>query len=288
MNKRCRLCTRKLTLGLGMLLLLEAPGMLFGEPAPAAAVAAFDNYALALEARLARQHRTPAGFLSPWPAAEDSRLQRGEPLLEELSPPPAAMPAGALLHHWRATAFVPGAQAGDFERLLRDFAAYPHVFAPQVTEARVVTPAAGPDHLQATMRVRQHHVLTVVLDTTYDVTFGRLDLQHAFSLSRSLNIAELTVSGSPAADHGFLWRLNTYWSWEERDGGLYLQVESVSLTRAIPAGLGWAVRPYVQSIPRESLEFTLRAAANALRQNALRQSQAQNRIQNQNSERTTR
>jgi hypothetical protein len=69
------------------------------------------------------------------------------------------------------------------------------------------------------------------------------------------------VVGS-SEDHGFLWRMNTYWSWQERDGGLYLQVESVSLTRGIPVGLGWAVRPFVESIPRESLEFTLRASRN--------------------------
>ena len=66
-------------------------------------------------------------------------------------------------------------------------------------------------------------------------------------------------------EHGFLWRQNTYWSYEEADGGLYLQIESVSLTRSIPHGLGWAVRPYVESIPRESLAFTLRSASNAIR-----------------------
>ncbi len=65
--------------------------------------------------------------------------------------------------------------------------------------------------------------------------------------------------------HGFLWRLNTYWSYEERDGGLYLQVESVSLTRSIPHGLGWMVGPFIETIPRESLEFTLRSTCSALR-----------------------
>jgi hypothetical protein len=75
--------------------------------------------------------------------------------------------------------------------------------------------------------------------------------------------AERTLSANE--DHGFLWRLNTYWSYAELDGGLYLQIEAVSLTRSIPRGVGWAVQPYVESIPRESLEFTLRSACNALR-----------------------
>ena len=74
---------------------------------------------------------------------------------------------------------------------------------------------------------------------------------------------ERTLSANE--EHGYLWRMNTYWSYEERDGGLYLQIEAVSLTRSIPHGLGWAVRPYIESIPRESLEFTLRSACNGLR-----------------------
>jgi hypothetical protein len=44
-----------------------------------------------------------------------------------------------------------------------------------------------------------------------------------------------------------------------------MQIESISLTRDIPAGLGWLIGPFVQSVPRESLEFTLNATRNALR-----------------------
>jgi hypothetical protein len=59
--------------------------------------------------------------------------------------------------------------------------------------------------------------------------------------------------------------MNTYWSYEERDGGLYIQIESVTLSRSIPTGLGWAIGPFIESVPRDSLEFTLRATSNALR-----------------------
>jgi hypothetical protein len=122
------------------------------------------------------------------------------------------------------------------------------------------------------MRVRQRHVITVVMDTEYAVEFGRAGVGQGWSVSRSTRIAEIEGAGtskeralSAAEEHGFLWRQNTYWSYEERDGGLYMQVESVSLTRAIPVGLGWAVRPFVESVPRESLEFTLRAVCGALK-----------------------
>jgi hypothetical protein len=122
------------------------------------------------------------------------------------------------------------------------------------------------------MRVLRHYVITVVLDTDYDVTFARRDPQHGYSISRSTRISEIESPGtpkertlSPTEDHGFLWRLNTYWTYEERDGGLYMQIETVSLSRSIPRGLGWAVGPFVEKVPRESLEVTLRSTCNALR-----------------------
>ena len=87
-----------------------------------------------------------------------------------------------------------------------------------------------------------------------------------------MKITEIDAAGtskeramSPDEDHGYLWRLNNYWSYEEGDGGLYIQVESVSLSRAVPKGLGWAIGPFVNSVPRESLEFTLKATRDALK-----------------------
>ena len=68
-------------------------------------------------------------------------------------------------------------------------------------------------------------------------------------------------------DGGYLWRLYTYWRMLERDGGTYVQCESITLTRGIPMGLGWLVGPFVTSIPRESLTFTLETTrATLLRQ----------------------
>jgi len=221
---------------------------------------------------MAQQHRSPNGFIAPLtPAAQsETRLRSGELIIEHLTPSTTADFHGAMLHHWRGTAFVPGATAADFERLMKNYNAYPRYYAPQVLQSKILSQQG--DHFQVIMRVRQRHVLTVVMDTTYDVAFGRLDALHGYSLSHSTQIAEIDSPGtdheralSPSEEHGFLWRLNTYWSCEERDGGLYMQIESVSLTRSIPAGLGWAIGPFVSSVPRESLEFTLRSTGNALR-----------------------
>lgn len=236
------------------------------EPSPAA-LAGFNAYVAKVEGRLAQEHGSASMFLAP---EDSSRLDRGDPIVEELTPGGGEGLPGALLHDWRGTAFVPGATAADFERVMEDFSAYPRYYAPQVVSTRVLEHQG--DHFQVRMRVRQQHVITVVMDTTYDVTFGRLDARHGYSTSRSTRVDEIASPGSrnehalSAGDnHGFLWRMNTYWSYEERDGGLLIQIESVSLTRSIPAGLGWAVGPFIESIPRDSLEFTLQGTSRALR-----------------------
>jgi len=236
------------------------------EPTTAAS-SDFNTYVTTVEARLAKQHRSAETFLAP---VDATRLRQGELITERLTPEAGEELPGALLHDWRGTAFVPGAKAEDFERLMRNFAAYPQHYAPQVLRAKVLSQQG--DHYRVIMRVRQKHILSVVMDTDYDVSFGRLDAQHGYSRSRSTRVAEIDSPGtakeralSPSEEHGFLWRLNTYWSYEERDGGLYIQIESVTLTRSIPTGLGWAIGPFIESIPRESLEFTLRATRDALR-----------------------
>ncbi|HEY2002369.1 MAG TPA: hypothetical protein VGG80_08625 [Acidobacteriaceae bacterium] len=273
--KRCfltRICTG--------LLLLAASQLAMAQPTPEA-VAAFNAYASTVESRLAQQHRSDDAFLASTASdrgTETMRLRNGELIVDRIvdripdqhfSSSEAEF-SGSMLHHWRGTAFVPGATAADFERLMQNFPAYPQYFSPQVLQAALI--AQSGVRMQASMRVRQQHVLTVVMDITYDIDYARLDKQHGYSISRSTRIAEIDSPGTASEralnageQHGFLWRLNTYWSYEEKDGGLYLQIESISLTRSIPHGLGWVIRPYIESIPRESLEFTLRSTCNALR-----------------------
>jgi hypothetical protein len=247
-------------------LILPPRAQAFAEPKPAA-VSAFNGYVAEIEDRLDKQHKSATEFL----VNEDSaRLSRGEQIVEKVTPSIGTDLPGAMLHHWRGTAFAPGATAADFERIMQNFDAYPQVYEPEVSQATIMT--HQDDQFQVQMRTRQKHVITVVMDMNLDVVFGRLDAQHGYSQSRSTQISEIAAPDTPKEhalgpeeNHGFLWRLNTYWSYEERDDGLYMQIETVSLSRSIPEGLAWAIKPFVESVPRESLEFTLRATCNALK-----------------------
>ena len=264
-------------LAAGSLLLFLAVAARVGAEPTEEATAAYNSYISQVETRLAQKHQTTCVSLAD---ADLGRLRNGELVVEQVSPGTNEKLPGAQLYDWRGTAFVAGGKPEDFVRLMKAYDAYPQTFSPEMLRAHVVTHEG--DHYQVIMRVRQKHILTAVLDITYDVTFGRGGSggdssggpwgSADTSTRAAQQIAEIDQAGTsqeralaPSEEHGYLWRQNNYWSYEVRDGGLYIQIESISLSRSIPAGLGWAIGSFTKSIPRETMEFTLRCMRDALR-----------------------
>jgi hypothetical protein len=239
-------------------------------PPHAKANAAFDSYVAQLESQLEQQHRSADGYIALTgadPQSIEARLLHGELIVEKKAA--GKKVPGGMIHHWRGTMFVPGATAADFLGIVQDADHFTTYYKPQVVRSKLV--ASSGDLRQVSMRLRQHKVITVTLDTMYDVRYGALDPRHGYSTSRSTQVTEIADADTahehalvPGDDHGFMWRLNSYWSYAQRGEGLLLQLEAVSLTRDVPLGLDWIVGPFVFSIPRESLEFTLNATRAAL------------------------
>lgn len=168
----------------------------------------------------------------------------------------------ALIHDWLGAVFVPAANAGDGLAVLRDVPRYPEIYSGEILEARLLS-AAG-NRRRVLFRVVKKKVITVVLETEYDVEDRFPAPGQAQVWSRSVRVAEVEDAGKPServkapdTGWGFLWRLNSYWHLEERDGGLLMECRAISLTRDIPAALAWIVRPMVASLPREALAGTL-------------------------------
>jgi hypothetical protein len=114
-------------------------------------------------------------------------------------------------------------------------------------------------------------VITVVLNTEHEIDYFRDSPERAHSRSSAVRIAEVENAGNsderekpPGDDGGFLWRMETWWRMEEGDGGVYVQSEVVSLTRDIPVVLSWMIKPFVTSIPKETLTATLVATRKAV------------------------
>jgi hypothetical protein len=176
---------------------------------------------------------------------------------------PIAIPNG-LIHDWTAALLVPNATVEKALAMFQNYGAYQTVFAPEVAESKLLA-HDGP-HWKAYLKLRRKKVVTAVLNSEYDVEYRPLGEGRWAILSRSTKITELDGDRerAPGEGHGYLWRLNAYWLLEPRPTGLYLECRSISLTRDIPTGLGWAVRPIVASLPKESLQSTIEAAARAI------------------------
>ena len=166
---------------------------------------------------------------------------------------------GGMIHHWIGTTFIPGVSLAQTIAFLQDYDNHCKYYAPDVERSRIISHDGN--HFGVYLRLRKK---IAVLDTEYDVNYKWLSKTEASARSLSARIREVQNAGQKnefempvGKDNGFMWRLNSYWRFAERDGGTYVQLEAISLTRDIPVGLGWLIGPFVESIPKESLEFTL-------------------------------
>lgn len=264
-------------ISLGAVTLL--PGQISSVKLEPEMVAAFDRYVAATEARINSELQRPDKFLYidglPAARAETIRknLRDGQVYMQALVTRDAAgneiEAPDALIHHWLGDVFVPGAKLADVIAVVQDYDHHQDYYRPEVVRSRLVS-HQGND-FKIFYRVRKHKVITVTLDTDHDVRYFPVDETHWHSQSFSTRIQEISNAGEKdesakpvGDDSGFLWRLDSWWRFEEKDGGVYVECESVSLTRDIPTGLGWLIKPFVTSIPRESLQNTMSSTRTAV------------------------
>lgn len=176
---------------------------------------------------------------------------------------PIPCPDG-MIHHWEGLVFIPGVHVDDVLQILQDYDHHSSYYAPDVAQSRLES--RDDQHFRVFLRFRRQKIITVVLNTEHDVRYFRDGPDRAHSRSSATHIAEVDNPGKANErekprqdDGGFLWGMETWWRMEEKDGGVFVQSEVVSLTRDIPAGLGWMIGPFVTSIPKDTLTFTLLA-----------------------------
>ena len=171
----------------------------------------------------------------------------------------------ALIHDWAAATFAPGATVEKALSVLQSYDGYKNIYAPQVTDSKLLDRKGNKFRVYLRLN-KSKGVISAVLDSEYDVEFRALDGGRWSKLSRSTKINEIQF-GKAQPDGtglGFLWRLNAYWVIEPRPGGVYLECRSISMSRDIPPGLGWMIKPMVTTLPKESLRDTMLATARAV------------------------
>lgn len=234
-------------------------------------VKAFERYVRVTESRIDAEVRDERRFLFIDTLADAERqarlhdLRAGRMVIERLETQEAGaaidVPDG-LAHHWLGLVFVPGGTTAAAVHLLQDYDRHAEIYAPAVNRSRVTTRAG--DTFRVYLRFFMKRVISVTVDTDHDAHFTHVSPTRAYSRIASTRVQEVRAADTRSErlepvgrDGGYLWRINSYWRFLERDGGVYVQCESISLSRGIPFGLGWVVGPFVTSIPRESLTFTL-------------------------------
>jgi hypothetical protein len=264
-------------------LMIGAALVLSAQPGAAAelkpqTIAAFDRYVSHTEARIASEVASADRFIFVDAMAEPRRrqaeqaLRSGELVIERLTTRDrdrAIEAPDGMIHHWIGLVFARGVTLEQAVGLLQDYDRHQDVYRPAVAASRLVSRTG--DTFLVFLRFYQKKGITVVVNSDHEARFTRSGSDRAHSRIVSTRIAEVDDPGTPrerekpvGQDNGFLWRLNTYWRFLERDGGTYVQCESISLTRRIPFALAWLIGPFVNSIPRESLEFTLNTTRRVL------------------------
>lgn len=241
-------------------LLLVGPALPLGAQSPAA-LEGWQAYTSTID----RRHRESAGAFF---ALDERRVQGwreratgGEIPMTEVEPPGIT---DGKMHHWAGAVYVPRTTVGAVVQRMQDGAGRESEVYDEVKASKLLE--KNGDRLRVFMKLeRDATVLTVTYHTEHLVEYHRLG-HRATSRSVSMKIAELAEAGTaqerekrPGEDHGFLWRLNAYWRFEQMGDGVLIECESVSLSRSVPFVVRPVVGPIANRIARESLERTLRS-----------------------------
>jgi len=178
------------------------------------------------------------------------------------------VPQGAI-HHWLGSALIPNVTVEEVLHALIH-AVEPQELQDDVLESRVLA-RPGDDRLELFLKLRRKQVVTVHFNSEHAAAYTRHRPGLASSRSVATRIAELDGAGTPrerekpvGRDRGFLWRLNTYWRYQQVDGGVIIELESISLSRGIPRLLRWMVSPLINRAARDVLTQTLASMAEVL------------------------
>jgi hypothetical protein len=258
-----------------------ASGGAIGAELKPATVAAFDAYVRLVESRTDDEVRRPDAFLyldtldGERRRAAEAAVRKGDIIIDPLKARDRGKAVGipdGRVHHWIGVGFVPGVRLTDAVKLLQDYDRHAEIYQPAVQRSKVL--ARDGERFRVFLRFYQKKGIAVTVNSEHEAEFFRAGEDRVHSRIRSTRIAEVADAGKPGEhekpvgrDGGYLWRLNTYWRFLQRDGGTYVQCESITLTRDIPFGLGFLVGPFVNSIPRETLTFTMERTREALRAN---------------------
>jgi len=224
---------------------------------------AWNHYLLAVDARMKARLEPNRSFL--WIDEDAQRLRQIRSGGIEVAPvgPGLQSVHHGLIHDWIGGAFIAGVSIEEVLATVRNYQMYPEFFKPTVVTAKGL--AWAENHDVFSMRWMQRVLfLSAGLDGQYESYYHRLDSTHLYNVTYSTRLQEITNYGAanermlaPDQGPGFVWRVYSVTRCQQRDGGVYLEIEGVVLSRDIPFAMRWFIKPIVDELSRRSLITTL-------------------------------
>jgi hypothetical protein len=223
------------------------------------------------------EQRLSAGKAFLWVDEEPERLARvraGEILVSPVGPQtPKRLPSG-LIHDWVGAVFIANVTRKDVLQVVSDYARYKDLYPPTVVDSKVIATSEAKDRFSMLL-VNTSLLLKTAFDIDSESCYVHVDDRRGYSVARTTRIQEVEEYGGPTQrilhegqGHGLIWRLFSITRYVERDGGVYLELEAIGLSRDIPASLRWLVEPTIRRVSRGSLSTTLRQTEIGVRSRA--------------------
>jgi hypothetical protein len=239
-------------------------------------VSAWDDYLQSVNSALRDRTRPGGSFL--WADEEPERIAKvhnGEIVVAPAPGPSPRKVPGGLIHHWIGAAFLANATLDDILEVIHDYDRYREFYRPSVIESRVVARNASHDDFSMLL-MNKAFFLKMALDADCETTNVRLDDRRFYSVSRATRVQEIEDYGQPGEHRlpegegrGYIWKLFSIARLEQRDGGVYIEMETVALSCDIPGAVRLIVDPIVRRVSRNAMLTSIKQTEEAVRVNSL-------------------
>lgn len=267
---------RALAIALSFSLLVSPLAVSAGELKPET-LRAWNDYIAMAKSQLADQASAQPDPQRPflWIDRSPERIQKvkaGETAVEPaLKDNPKKVPHG-LIHDWLGGLFVPNASIDDVMHVLQNYDAWKDYYKPWVTSSKALPKEETDDRFNLVLMQKEFGV-TAALDTDNETNVVRIDPTHLYTYSVTTRVQAIDDFGKPTAHNqlqdqgpGYVWRMCTITRLEQRDGGVYMEIETMALSRGIPFEFRWLIKPLTERLPRDTVAKTLKDTRDAVAQ----------------------
>jgi hypothetical protein len=239
------------------------------------ALVAWENYIASVKVHMQERLTGKSPFL--W-VDEDPmrrhRLNSGEIVVSPVGNSHPLPVSHGLIHHWIGAVFIPGATIQDLSAVVGDYGRYSEIYRPTLIKAELLD-STGDEQKFSILWVQRVLLVTAAFYSELDSHDVALNSRQGYMTFSTTRVQQIENYGekderrlAPGEGSGYLWRLISFARFEERDGGLYLELEVIGLSKDLPGPLRLLLKPIIDHVPRQALTVKLDQTRQAIRSRA--------------------